>query len=79
MRCSCGGDLKPNHLLGISKCLREKARPAPRKVRYRVDSWILPGEAPITGTTLRNQRGYKQHRCGNWSRPKDHSSENSLR
>lgn len=77
MQCSCGGRLKPNHLLGIPGCLREKVLGKPRRVSGENDKWIVDGQV-VTGTTLRQQRLYHQHPCGNWSRPRDMEPSNSL-
>lgn len=76
MQCNCGGRA-PNHLLGINGCFREVVKQKPRKISAEKDKWFVEGHT-ITGFTLREQRGYHQHHCGNWSRPKDHESTNSL-
>ena len=76
MKCSCGCTLPPNHSLGSFECFRERVRTNPIKVKGD-DRWFVDGGL-ITGFTLREQRGYHQHSCGGWSRPKDHESTNSL-
>lgn len=77
MTCSCGGVLDSNHAIGIGGCLREKVSVKPRKVVGTHDRWFIDGRT-ITWFTLVEQRGYYLHDCGNWSRPKDHESTNSL-
>lgn len=45
----------------------------------RCPMWQMPGEyGPITDYTLYSQRMYAFHDNGRWSRPKDHSTTNSL-
>lgn len=77
MKCSCGCTLPPNHSLGVFECLRERVINNPTKIKVFEDMWFVEGNV-ITGFTLREQRGYHQHSCGGWSRPKDHESTNSL-
>lgn len=77
MQCTCGGSERV-HKVGDRNCLREKVLIKPRPFPKFEDKWILEHDEVVTGTTLREQRGYHQHRGGSWSRPKDHSSENSI-
>ena len=76
MQCNCGGGKGRTHSVGDSECYREIALP-PRKISCEKDRWFVDGHN-ITGTTLRQQRGYSQHPCGTWSRPKNGDSYNSL-
>ncbi len=56
---------------------REKCLP-PRQVDGE-DRWVVPGEhGAITGTSLREQRGYHQEVDGSWTRFKG-GSTNSIR
>lgn len=76
MECRCGG--QPGlHEVGSSSCYREKVTRPPRLISGSDDRWFVDGHT-ITGFTLRQQRGYRLHPCGNWSRPKDYESTNSL-
>lgn len=76
MKCNCGG--KDNeHLIGEIGCFREHVKDIPRKISYANDKWLVDGHI-ITGASLRYQRMYQQHSCGNWSRPIGRISENSL-
>jgi len=77
MNCSCGCGLQPGHVLGEGVCFREHVKQKPRRVSGSNDRWFVDGHT-ITGFTLTQQRGYHLHNCGNWSRPKDHESMNSL-
>ncbi len=77
MRCKCGG-MSVEHNIEDPDCFREKVLVNPIPVQNTNDRWIVDGHE-ITGTTLREQRGYHEHPCGNWSRPKDHESENSIK
>jgi hypothetical protein len=77
MKCSCGCGLLPNHQLGFGDCLRERVFAKPRKKSGETDRWVVDGHT-ITTFTLTQQRGYHLHNDGNWSRPKDHESTNSL-
>ena len=76
MECNCGG-VKKAHPVEEMGCLRERVFCIPRKISYEKDRWFVDGHT-ITGTTLRNQRMYHQHTCGNWSRPTGDISENSI-
>lgn len=61
--CHCGTEQEP-HKVGEGRCVR-RIVPAPEKLendRWRVDGCV------ISGTTLREQRGYYRHPCGCWSR-----------
>ena len=76
MNCNCGG-VDGAHSVGDVNCMREKCV-KPRK-KSCSDRWIIHGEnGSITDFTLRQQRGYVQHDCGNWSRPNDCESVNSI-
>lgn len=77
MKCNCGGSMQ-EHVIGDVQCFREKVWVKPRRVSCTEDRWMVDGHN-ITGTTLREQWGYYKHTCGNWSRPKDHESINSLK
>ena len=77
MKCNCGGR-NSEHLIGQVGCYREAARHKPRKISCEKDRWFVAGQT-ITGTTLREQRMYHQHFCGNWSRPIGGISENSIK
>ncbi len=75
--CSCGGVSESDHILGSPDCFREVVKTNPRKVGYGKDLWFVEGHT-ITGTTLRQQRGYSRHENGQWSRPKKMGSGLSL-
>lgn len=57
---------------------REWASVSPRPVSGEYDKWTIGDEPPITGHTLRQQRGYHRHVCGRWSRYSGGGSDNSL-
>ena len=76
MKCYCGGKTK-QHLIGDPGCYREKVICRPRRISCEKDRWFVDGHN-ITGTTLRQQRMYHQHPCGNCSRPIGGVSENSI-
>lgn len=77
MQCNCGG-IEEKHRVGEEACLREQVPVNPRPFPPFEDKWIMEDDVVITGTTLREQRGYHRHNDGNWSRPKDQGSENSI-
>lgn len=64
--CRCGG-VNHEHRTGDDGCYRELVRVHPRKVSCEEDRWMVDGHN-ITGTTLRQQRGYHQHANGRWTR-----------
>jgi hypothetical protein len=71
--CYCGGiEVTHPHNVGIRGCLRIMVIP-PEALED--DRWYVDGQV-ITGYTLREQRGYRQHPCGCWSRHE--GSENSI-
>lgn len=69
--CYCGL-VEGRHETGAPGCLRFMTEaPAVRPD----DRWFVDGEE-ITDYTLRQQRGYRQHDCGCWSRQR--GSDNSI-
>ena len=78
--CHCGGVSRP-HETGSSGCYRfvvdKKYDPQPfgKDPDTGFDMWVVEG-ALITDYTLRHQRGYHQHECGQWTR--HHGSTNSI-
>lgn len=74
LMCSCGGYAN-QHILGSSDCLRVEVKHKP--ITISDDRFVIRGRV-ISGTTLREQRGYSEHAAGRWSAPKDGVSENSL-
>lgn len=70
--CHCGTATVTPHQTGTHGCQRFMT-PAPDKLSG--DRWFVDGKI-ITGYSLREQRGYHQHRCGCWSRHE--GSENSI-
>ena len=74
--CQCGGK-KGKHFIGEQGCYRETIIPPPRRLSCEEDRWVVDGEV-LTGTSLRQQRGYSEHEVGIWSRPKEGYSNNSL-
>lgn len=76
--CHCGG-ISGGHNIGDERCFREIVPEDKKPVQAAAgnDRWLVDGHW-ITGFSLREQRGYYQHPCGNWSRPKDHDSVNSI-
>jgi len=86
LRCSCGGDSHPHHILGKNGCYRKKATGKLIPTNFRKEK-IISHEPidvcdvngyTITVFTLKNQRLYSQHSNGEWSLPKDESSTISL-
>lgn len=72
--CYCGGK-SCGHNIGDLLCFREWTIEPIRKLG---NGMFAVGGQVITETSLKQQRGYAQHECGRWSRPKNHSSENSV-
>jgi len=72
--CSCGYGTTTPHELSKDGCCRIIVE-SPQKQQN--DYWLVNGSI-ITGYSLRDQRGYHEHPCGCWSRPKDQGSENSI-
>lgn len=70
--CNCGTATVTPHETGTHGCERFMTK-APDKLEG--DRWHVDGKI-ITGYSLREQRGYHQHRCGCWSRHE--GSENSI-
>ena len=81
--CSCGGGARTPHDIGINGCARyrvTKTNELPTKFRIDERGFLVcdVGNNTITDYTLRQQRGYSEHKCGNWSCPKSKDSINSL-
>lgn len=72
--CRCAFGVPIPHLVSTDGCCRDMVT-APEKLQN--DFWLVDG-ATITGYSLREQRGYYQHSCGCWSRPREQGSENSI-
>ena len=73
--CHCGIATETPHQTGTKGCprfLTEAPMPAPRDEELRCEMWWVDDDyqhrGPVTDTTLKRQRGYKQHPCGCWSR-----------
>ena len=83
-QCGCGSR-QAVHELGNEKCLRyilEKDEiPTNRRIETNVmQAWIWSvNKSWCTEYTLFNQRLYKKHKSGDWSRPKSKSSINSIK
>lgn len=87
--CNCGGGEGVNHTVGEGGCYRyhvtdPKEIPHSRKRIYNPEWWDEPvwiwtiDDYFITEYTLFNQRLYAQDENGNWTRPKDKDSVNSI-
>lgn len=87
--CSCGYGDGANHPVGVGNCARyhvtdPKEIPRNRRQIYNPDwfgdnVWIWDiDDYWITEYTLFNQRLYAQDSNGNWTRPKDKDSVNSI-
>ena len=72
--CHCGG-VEGAHPVGAPGCFRYMSNNAVVCLDAADDRWAVNGE-PVSGFTLREQRGYAQHPCGCWS--KHGGSTNSL-
>lgn len=75
LQCNCGG-VNQAHNVGDHGCFRKHEPIKPRKVSCS-EKWFVDGRV-VTEFTLLQQRGYYQHPCGNWSKPVDGKSVNSI-
>jgi len=71
--CHCGG-VMGKHVIGEGDCYRERVENIPKPIGNK---WLVEGQL-ITEFTLLEQRMYAYHGNNVWSRPKDHSSTNTL-
>jgi len=73
--CYCGG-IKNPHFIEDEGCYRKIVR-SQTPVKKPNNMWRVNG-ATITDFTLKQQRGYALHSNGQWSKPKNGGSTNSL-
>lgn len=81
--CHCGGGARTPHSVGVDKCFRYHVTDhseLPRNFRIDDRGFLIldVGTNTITDYTLKQQRGYSEDKCGNWTRPKSKDSVNSL-
>lgn len=70
--CGCGGvaTFPPFHNIGSFGCYRYMTTPPKECGNHETlgcQTWEVEGQVGITDFTLRQQRGYHQHKCGCWS------------
>lgn len=74
--CSCGG-MGRRHHVGEGDCYRRVVPPSKHPQPLPNGRWLVNGQN-ITGATLRQQRMYRQHSDGSWSRAEGSPHEISL-